>query len=454
MLSNDSPPGLDYVVLRIVIFSLIGIGVLMAFSASMATSQAESGTFWGEAIRQVVMVAFGLVMFWLALRTPPRVIRKYSGAFLLLSIVLLIVVLTPLGTGRDSVGSQSWIDLGPVSIQPSEIARIAIALYGAAVLAGQRFGMHGFQTFQRCWRDAFVRYSAVATLMLVLIVAQGDMGMAASFAIVAGFTLFFAGINSKVFLILVPFVLAGVIWVFSSGGFRSARFHTFFDALTGHIADTQEDGYQTYQGFLSLADGGVAGVGLGQSRAKWSYLPEARNDFVFAIVGEELGLWGGLLVIVLFAALLLFGIRTAMRAQTQFQALAAATLTTAVVSQAFFNISYVIGLLPVTGIQLPMISAGGSAAVVTIGAMGILCNIARHEPEQVSAMQNYGRPLFDRLLWIPEPEPIEDAPRPKGGRRRADGTGRPRSSRPQPEFGPAVTQRRSGHPHSVPTPRR
>ena len=167
---------------------------------------------------------------------------------------------------------------------------------------------------------------------------------------------------------------------------------------------TRGAAFQTHQGFLSLADGSLFGVGLGQSRAKWFYLPEARNDFIFAVIGEELGMWGGIMVIALFAALGYFGLRTAQRAQTSFQGLAAASLTAGVVSQAFINIGYVVGLVPVTGIQLPMLSAGGTSAVITLWSMGMLASIARHEPDAVSAMQNYGRPRFDRMLFVPEPK--------------------------------------------------
>ena len=318
---------------------------------------------------------------------------------------MLILVLIPgIGSGREEVGSQSWIILGPASIQPSELARVAIGLYGATALADK---MHrGFKL-----SDPFVMYAVIATFMFALIIVQGDIGMAMSFAVVVIFTLFFAGVNWIVIAMIFVLAFFGAIGLFLGGGFRSNRFHTYFDALRGNIEDTQGTGFQAYQGFLSLADGGLTGVGIGQSRAKWFYLPEAKNDFVFAIVGEELGLIGGAVVILLFAALGFFGIRTAMRAQNQFQALMAATLTAGVVAQAFFNIGYVVGLLPVTGIQLPMISAGGTSAIITIASMGLLANVARHEPMQISAMQNYGRPLFDRILNIPEPDPIDGAAR-------------------------------------------
>ena len=444
-------PGLDYQMLRIAIFSLIGIGVLMAFSSSMATSLSESDSPWSAALRQCILVLAGLVAFWIGLRISPRTLRALVPWFLGLAIVLLILVLIPgIGTGRSQVGSQSWIMLpGGVAFQPSEFARVAVGLYGASALADKT---------HRSMRltDPFMMYSIISGIMFVLIVAQGDLGMGVSLALVVVFTLIFAGVDWRVPTVVGVFGVIGMATVFLAGGFRSHRFHTYFDALRGNIEDTQGTGFQAYQGFLSLADGGFWGVGLGQSRAKWFYLPEAKNDFVFAIIGEELGLWGGALVIGLFAVLGYFGLRTAKRAQDQFQSLLAATLSVGVVVQAFINIGYVIGVLPVTGIQLPMISAGGTAAIITIGSMGLLCNVARHEPMQVSAMQNFGRPLFDRIFLIPEPTPPNER---RGGAHRADreraegprGQRGQRGQRPRPQrqtersreerFGRAVTGR-------------
>ena len=404
-------PGLDYLMLRLAIFSIIALGLLMAFSSTMVVSAALSSP-WDLALRQTLMVSAGLMVFVLALFLPMRIIRAGIPALLALAILLLILVLTPLGTGREQVGSQSWLALGPLMLQPSELARVAIALFAAYFLAGHR---------GKDLRRRMVYFCLIAAAMMGLILAQGDVGMAMSFAMVVGFSLLFAGLNLSAIMVLAAGAALGVflLFIFRSSGFRSQRFSTYFDALVGDFSDTQGAAFQTHQGYLSLAEGGLSGVGIGQSRAKWFYLPEARNDFVFAIIGEELGLWGGVLVILLFATLGFFGMRTAMRAQSHFQALAAASLTAAVVFQAFFNIGYVVGLLPVTGIQLPMISSGGTAAVLTIGAMGLLCSIARHEPEAISAMQASGRPLFDRLLRLPEPRPLaeyEPAPVPRRGR--------------------------------------
>ena len=138
--------------------------------------------------------------------------------------------------------------------------------------------------------DPFMMYSFISAGMFLLIVGQGDMGMALSFAIVVVFTLIFAGVDWRVPATIGVAAVLGLIGIFLKGGFRSNRFHTYFDALLGNISDTQGTGFQSYQGFLSLADGGFWGVGIGQSRAKWFYLPEAKNDFIYAIVGEELGL--------------------------------------------------------------------------------------------------------------------------------------------------------------------
>ena len=423
--------GLDYQLLRFIIFTLVGIGVLMVFSSSMATSLTEDGGVWNQALRQCVMVFFGLLAFWLGLQVSPHTLRKCVPWIVGLSIILLIAVLIPgVGTGREEVGSQSWIYLGPFSLQPSELARIAVGMFGASVLADKE---HKSMKLS----DPFMMYSFISAGMFLLIVGQGDMGMALSFAIVVVFTLIFAGVDWRVPATIGVAAVLGLIGIFLKGGFRSNRFHTYFDALLGNISDTQGTGFQSYQGFLSLADGGFWGVGIGQSRAKWFYLPEAKNDFIYAIVGEELGWWGGALVIFLFAALGYVGLRTAMRAQNQFQSLLAASLTIGVVTQAFVNIGYVIGLLPVTGIQLPMISAGGTAAIITIGSMGVLCNVARHEPMQISAMQNFGRPFFDRLFFIGEPQPVSKPKKKQRGRHARPQE--PRSRVREEQFGRPVT---------------
>ena len=454
-------PGLDYLMLRISIFVLVGIGVVMAFSATMTWSVIEGNTVWAQAIRQTAYVLFGLAVFWFALRTPFSTVKKLTPWFLALAAVLTLLVFVPgIGVGRNEVGSQSWIVLGPLRLQPSEITRIAVAMFGALSLANKRPPR---SLNEVKLTNPFVVYICISILFFGAMVAEGNLGVAMTFAVVVGFALFFAGINWRVIALAIVGCVIALIYVFLSGGYRSDRFTTFFGAFTGNFTDTRGSAFQTYQGFLSLADGSLTGVGIGQSRAKWFYLPEAKNDFVFAIIGEELGLFGGALVVTMFVILGVFGLRTAMRAQNQFQSLLAATLTATVVSQAFYNISYVIGLMPMTGVQLPLISSGGTSTVVTLGAMGLLASVARHEPEAVSYMQSYGRPLFDRVLMIPEPTVAVASSRTAAGHQRGRGragsrqpAGRPAQSRPEhrrgeQRFGTAVTARsRSQQPGRTP----
>ncbi|MDO4685779.1 MAG: putative peptidoglycan glycosyltransferase FtsW [Corynebacterium sp.] len=416
----NARPLTDYYIITIVVGALSGLGVVMVTSSSMTWSVLDGDNVWGAAAKQAAMVVVGWLAFWGALRLRPATVKRWAGALLVAAFILLILVLIPgIGTGREEVGSQSWIVLGPLRLQPSEFAKIVIAIWGAAFLSDR-------PKLAKSWDPAHTRFAGVSLLMVCLILLQGDVGMALAFTIVVGFVLYFAGVHPKFILGAVGVVGVGLLLLSTRGGFRSDRFTVYFDALFGSFDDTRGKAFQSYQGFLSLADGSLTGVGLGQSRAKWFYLPEAKNDFIFAIIGEELGLWGGAVVIGLFGVLAWFGLRTAQRSTNRFQCLLAASLTAGVVAQAFINIGYVVGLVPVTGIQLPMISAGGTSAIMTLGAMGILANCARHEPEAISAMQNYGRGIWDRVLRIPEPM-VPNAKRPK--------------PKQQPRFGRPVTSR-------------
>ncbi len=411
----NEAPGLDYLMIRTIVAVLTGIGLLMVTSASVTWSIYDNNPVWGESLRQVLYVAVGLVVFWVALRIPPSQVKRFSWLFLLLSLGLLLAVLL-IGTGDDEFGSRSWLVIGNFQLQPSEFAKFGFAMWGAAFIS---------QSFPNRPTTREYGWLAVVGLLFVsMILAEGDTGMALTFLVVVFALYFFTGISYRVIMVLVGVVVAGVLtMIFQSGGYRFARVRTYLDGLDGTFDNQQSVAFQSYQGYLSLADGGWLGVGIGQSRAKWFYLPEAKNDFIFAIIGEELGVVGALLVIVLYTALAYFGLRTALHAANRFQALLAATVTTAVVIQAFINIGYVVGIFPVTGIQLPLISAGGTSAVVTLGAMGLLANIARHEPEQVSYMAAHGRPFFDRILLLPEPynDPREE----REARQRAERKKRP-----------------------------
>ncbi|MDO4609125.1 putative lipid II flippase FtsW [Corynebacterium sp.] len=416
-----SRPLFDYTLLLGVTFLLAGIGLIMVLSSSMADAGA-AGNVWGTFLRQAAMAAVGLLGMWVALRLRISTIRRLATPALLLSLVLLVLVLI-IGVGLETTGAQSWLDVGPVSIQPSELAKLALALWGSKVVADKlRTATSIVELF------GLLAVGAVVVLGLVLV--QRDLGMTASIMVVVAALAWFAGLPRHVLVWIIGLGAAVVAVATAVEGFRSARISVFVDTLMGRFPETQGAGYQSYQGLLSLADGSFLGVGLGQSRAKWFYLPEAKNDFIFAIIGEELGFMGAALVILLYALLGWVGLRISAKQADPFLRLLAGTLTAATVVQAFINIGYVVGLLPVTGLQLPLISAGGTSIVVTLMTMGLLATCARHEPEAVSAMRNNGMPRPDFWFRLREPEPYDPA---AADRRRPAESRRPR------RFGPPVT---------------
>ncbi|WP_276921914.1 FtsW/RodA/SpoVE family cell cycle protein [Corynebacterium pyruviciproducens] len=399
--AQHAKPLVDYGVIMVVIGLLTSLGLVVAYSTTTTWSVVDDdATVWSSAVKQTVFVLIGLVAMWIAMRLQLDWVRRLSPLLMGISIVLLFVVLL-IGTGGQEVGSQSWLQLGPVSFQPSELARVSIAIWGSHYLAGRVAHGSGLDSHQ--WI-----FIGVSALTCGLIFWQGDVGMTATTLLVVIALLFFTGMSWKWFTGGAIVALAAIVLLVTFGsGYRVERITTFFDALTGHFEETRSSSFQSYQGFLSLGDGGLLGLGLGQSRAKWYYLPEAKNDFVFAVIGEELGLWGGIIVIGLFATLAIYGFRTAMRNNKSFMALMSGTLVAGIVFQAFFNIGYVIGLFPVTGVQLPLLSSGGTATVITLGALGLVASCARHEPEAISSMQYNGFPVIDRILRLPEPSPTD-----------------------------------------------
>lgn len=387
-------PQLDYKVILLVTGILVVLGLIVALSSSMVTSS----TVYSEFLRQAGNVIAGLVVMWLAMWVRPARVRALAPLLLGIAVILLLAVLV-VGVG-DDIGSKSWLVIGPLSFQPSEIAKLALSVWGAAAVA-----LHARRSPDVVGGlGAFILMSAV---ILGLVLLQRDLGMMFSLALVVLALLLFSGVATRFFVAVFGVLAVIGALAITTLSYRSDRITTWFQALRLDFTGDSGQGaaYQAKQGLYSLSDGGFFGQGLGQSRAKWNYLPEATNDFVFAIIGEELGLVGAGFVIILFAVLGWFGIRTATKQKDPFLRLLAATLTAGLVGQAFYNIGYVVGLLPVTGVQLPLLSAGGTSAVITLGTLGLLANCARNEPETVSSMQHEGRPWIDRVLMLREPVP-------------------------------------------------
>jgi cell division protein FtsW len=370
---------------------LLAIGLVMVFSASMVESYVDFGTPYGVLAKQLTWVGIGLPLFWLGLRLSPRAYRALAYPALVVAMLLLVVVLLP-GVGLHLNGARRWIDVGPLQIQPSEPAKLALLLWGADLLVRKK-GM-----LDRT-RHLVVPLLPVAVLMGGLVMLEPDLGTTLCLGLVLFGLLWTAGVPARFFALLSAVTVVGVLVLIRIEPYRLARLTAFLDPFS----DRSDTGYQAVQGLYSLSTGGWFGVGLGQSRAKWGLLPNAHTDYIFAILGEELGLVGGLVVLLLFATLAHAGIRIARRTDDPFVRLAAAGATTWLAGQAVINMGYVSGLLPVTGIPLPLISFGGTSLVVTLFVLGMLASFARHEPAAIAHLGARGRGPLARLLALTLP---------------------------------------------------
>jgi cell division protein FtsW len=372
---------------------LVTLGLIMVLSASGVHSYDEDGSPWAIFGKQVLWTIVGLVAFYIAIRVPVSLMRRTAFPAFAVTIVLIALVLVP-GIGHESNGSRGWFVVAGLSMQPSELTKIAFAIWGAHILASRRMERASL-------REMLIPLVPGAVVALALIVAQPDLGQTVSLSIILLALLWYAGLPLRVFLssLLAAVGAAAVLAV--SEGYRSDRVRSWLDPA----ADSQGSGYQARQAKFALANGGVFGDGLGQGTAKWNYLPNAHNDFIFAIIGEELGLVGALGMLALFGLLAYTGMRIARRSADPFLRLLTAAATMWIIGQSFINVGYVIGLLPVTGIQLPLISAGGTSTATTLFMIGVIANAARHEPEAVAALRAGSEDKMNRLLRLPLPEP-------------------------------------------------
>ncbi|MET4432322.1 putative lipid II flippase FtsW [Mycolicibacterium sp. 624] len=372
---------------------LTTLGLTMVLSASGVYSYDFDGSPWAVFGKQVLWTLVGLVAFYIALRMPVSLMRRLAFPGFALTIVLLVLVLIP-GIGKIANGSRGWFVFGGLSMQPSELAKIAFAIWGAHLLASRRME-------RASPKEMLFPLVPAAVIALFLIVLQPDLGQTVSLGIILLGLLWFAGLPLRVFVSSLVAVMVSAAVLAMSAGYRSTRVQSWLNPG----ADAQGAGYQARQARYALANGGVFGDGLGQGTAKWNYLPNAHNDFIFAIIGEELGFVGAMGLLLLFGVFTYTGMRIARRSADPFLRLLTATTTLWILGQVFINVGYVVGLLPVTGLQLPLISAGGTSTATTLLMMGIITNAARHEPEAVAALRSGRDDRMNRLLRLPLPEP-------------------------------------------------
>jgi cell division protein FtsW len=371
---------------------LVTLGLTMVLSASGVHSYDEDGSPWVIFAKQVLWTFVGLIAFYMALRIPVSLMRRLAFPGFVITIVMLVLVLIP-GIGKEANGSRGWFVVAGFSMQPSELAKIAFLIWGAHILAARRLERASL-------REMLFPLVPGAVLALFLIVLQPDLGQTVSLGIILLGLLWYAGLPLRVFVSSLVAVMLSAAVLAVSEGYRSDRVQSWLNPG----ADSQGSGYQARQARYALANGGIFGDGLGQGTAKWNYLPNAHNDFIFAIIGEELGFVGAVGLLLLFGLFAYTGMRIARRSADPFLRLLTATTTLWVLGQVFINVGYVVGLLPVTGLQLPLISAGGTSTATTLLMMGVMTNAARHEPDAVAALRAGRDDRVNRLLRLPVPD--------------------------------------------------
>ena len=344
---------------------LVGFGLVMVLSASSIESHVDENSFFSEFQRQGLYAALGVPLMLVASRMPPQFWKRWAWPAVLVGSGMLVLVMI---FGYGYGGNRNWIDVGSFSFQPSEFVKIALVAWIAWVLSTKEHLLGD-------WKHVALPIGPVALVAIGFVLIGNDLGTATiMIALVLG-CLYFAGVKLR-FLVLTVSVLAviGVMFAFTSDS-RSQRIMVWLNGCTEN--DSSGLCWQVEHGMWALAAGGVFGVGLGNSDTKWNWLPEASNDFIFAIIGEELGLIGASVVLGLFIVLAISFVRIIRSARDNFTRIATGGIMIWIVGQAFVNIGVVLGVLPVLGVPLPFISAGGSALIATLLAVGVVLSFAR-----------------------------------------------------------------------------
>ncbi len=355
---------------------LLVLGLIMVFSASSVRQYATSGASYTLAVKQGIFIALGVPLMMAASRMPIRFWRLAAYPALLTSVALLVLVLVP-GVGRTVDGATRWIPLpGGFNLQPSELAKLALALWGADLLVRKRKLLGE-------WKHLFVPLLPVAALVCALVMLEPDMGTTMATITVVVALLWVVGTPMRYFGVLLAVLIGLACLLAVSEPYRLERVLSFRDPF----ADPLGDGYQAVQGFYAISSGGLFGIGLGGSHSKWAGgLPNAHTDYIYAIICEELGLIGACTVLLLVGTLVYAVVRVAKRTHDPFARLAASGVTAWLAAQSLINIGAVLGLIPITGIPLPLVSFGGSAMLPTLLAIGMLLSFARAEPGAPQAL--------------------------------------------------------------------
>ena len=355
---------------------LVIFGLVMVLSASSIESTVKTGSAYQEFSRQGLYALIGIPLMLVVSRMRAAFWRKWAWLVLGGALALQLLVFTPMGYGYG--GNTNWVDFGPFSVQPSELVKLALIIWIAHIVTAKAGLMHN-------WRHVALPIGPVAMIAIGFVLLGNDLGTAVVMLSIVLGCLFFAGIRLRLLATVVAILaFCGLIIAFASPS-RVKR-------ITAWVNGCNEQNYidtcwQSMHGTWALASGGIFGVGLGNSKAKWSWLPEAQNDFIFAIIGEELGLIGAVVVLLLFVVLAIVFVRIIRANHNPFARVVTSGVLVWIVGQALVNIAVVLGLLPVLGVPLPLISAGGSALIATLIAIGVVLSFARNpEPPRAAGL--------------------------------------------------------------------
>ncbi len=354
------------IVIFLITLALLSIGVVMVFSASSVSARTIYKDVYYFLKRQLAWAGLGLLAMIITMQVDYKGWKKLAWPALIVVLLLLIAVLIP-GIGVAIRGSRRWVDIGPVPFQPSELAKIVMVLFMASFLSDRIDRIHKFSR-------GLVPPLTILGIVFGLVVLEPDFGTAGTIVVVSILMLFASGASVVHLLSLAALGVPGLIAMAIAAPYRVKRFLAFLHPWE----DPLGSGFHIIQSLLALGSGGLFGVGLGRSRQKFLYLPMQHTDFIFAIIGEELGFVGAASVLILYFLFAWRGLRIAIATPDVFGKLLAVGITTMIVFQAIVNIGVVSGALPITGITLPLVSSGGSSLVTTLAAIGVLLNISKH----------------------------------------------------------------------------
>lgn len=353
--------------LLLVSLLLVFIGTVMVFSSSAVLAKDFYHDSYYFLKKQLMFVFVGLFLMFVLKKLPYQLYWKWVYPVLILTFILLLTVLF-VGHGGGSEGVYRWIRIGPFSLQPSEFSKIGVVIFVAYFLSKKEDVLKDFF-------KGFLPVTLITGLFILLILAQKDLGSALTLGTIVFLMLFIAGARWIHLLAIFIAALPAVYFLVFAVEFRRQRIMAFLDPWKHQM----DSGFQIIQSFVAFKEGGLTGAGLGQGKQKLFYLPEAHTDFIFSVIGEELGLIGVLLVITLFTLFIFRGLLVTLRSKDSFGLYLAFGLTSLIGLQAFINMSVVMGLVPTKGLALPFISYGGSSLVATMAAVGILLNISSRQ---------------------------------------------------------------------------